>query len=62
MLPPGIGVKVVDEVAAAHNENTLFSQRCEPLANVIVEARRASFVDAELHDRNVRSWIDLAEH
>src|SRR5262245_22807908 len=61
-LAPGIGVQVMYEVAAAHDENAVVAERPELLREIVVELRRLGFVDAELNDRNVRFWIDVTQH
>ena len=41
------------EIAASDDQYTLFAQWSEALTNLVVKARRTSFVNAELHHRNV---------
>lgn len=50
---PCIGMKIVNEVAAANDEDALFSQGRETFSDFIVKPRRLSFVNAQLHHRNV---------
>jgi hypothetical protein len=44
--------KGIDGVLS-HYEDAFFALRRQPLANVVVEAGGAGFVNAELHDGNV---------
>ena len=55
-------MKVVDEVAAARNEDALFPQGRKALADFVVEGRRLGFVNAELDDRNISSRVHVAQH
>lgn len=50
------------EIAASHDQDTLFAQRSEALTNLVVKARRTSFVNAELHHRNVGLREYVAEN
>ena len=37
VAPPSIGMQIVDDVAAAENENALFAQGREAFADIVVE-------------------------
>jgi hypothetical protein len=60
--PPGIRVGIVNNVSTPRDRDALLTQRCAPLANLVVEGWRSGFVTAQLYDGNVSLWINVAEH
>ena len=62
MPSPRVGVQIVNEVAAAHDEDAFVAQRRETLADVVVKIRRLHFVDAELHHWNSGVGHHMTEH
>ena len=59
---PGIGVQVVYEVAAPHDQDLLVAQGVESFSDFIVVFRRLRLVHAELHDGYVRLREKVAQH
>src|SRR5207253_4415191 len=55
---PGIRVQTVNNVSTPRDQDALLAQRCEPLANLVVEGWRLRFVNAQLHDGNLTLWIN----
>src|SRR2546429_2047953 len=55
---PGIRVQTVNNVSTPRDRDALLAQRCEPLANLVVEGWRLRFVNAQLHDGNLTLWIN----
>ena len=55
-------MEIVNDIAAAHNQDAFFAQRGEFLADLEVEKGRLGFVNAELHDGNVGNRIHMAKH
>src|SRR5579864_5141172 len=53
MPPPSIRMQVVDDVAAADDQNSFFAQWSESLTDFIVKRRGLSLINAQLHNRNV---------
>src|SRR5687767_6247199 len=53
MLSPGIGVQVVNKIAAAYNEYTFITKGRQAFAELVMKARGFRFVYAQLYDRNV---------
>src|SRR5688572_20111371 len=62
MPPPGVGVKVVNHVSAAHDQDSLITQRRETSCGVVMKLRGLSLIDAELHHWNVRFREDVDQH
>jgi hypothetical protein len=62
VLAPCVGMQVVHEVAATHNQDSLLAQRRYALADLVVERRRLRPVDVEPHDRNARCGIHVAKN
>jgi len=55
-------MEVVDEVAAPHDEHSFLAQGRYTLPDLVVERGRLPFVDAKLHDRNVRLRVYVAQN
>src|SRR5205807_5658531 len=55
---PGIRVQTVNNFSTPLDQDALLAQRCEPLANLVVEGWRLRFVNAQLHDGNLTLWIN----
>jgi hypothetical protein len=55
-------VQIVDQIAAAHNQDTVITQWSELSTDLKVEGSRLSFVNAELNHRNIGIWIYMPQH
>jgi hypothetical protein len=55
-------MQIVDEVAAADDENALLPERCKALPDLVVERRWLSLVDAELNHWNIGVGIHVAQN
>ena len=62
MLAPRIGVEIVHEIAAADDEHALVPKWRQLPADLKMERRGLGLVDAELHDGNVGSRINVSQH
>ena len=60
--PPRIRGKIVNQVAAPHNQNAFRAQRGELPADLKMEGRRPGLVDTELHYRDISRGIGMPEH
>jgi len=62
MPPPGEGLQVVHDVAAAEHQDPFFTQRSQACAELVMEAGRLRLIEAQLHHRHVRLRVEVAEH
>src|SRR6185369_14786486 len=52
----------MNEVAAPDDQHPFITQRSESLANFIVISRRLSFINAQLHHRNISLGKDVTQN
>lgn len=55
-------MKIVNEIAAADNQDVFGTQRREPSSNFEMKNRRLRFIDAQLNHGNVGLGEYVAEH
>lgn len=61
MPAPRVGMKVVDQIPTAYDQNALFPERCKFSADFEVEQGRSCIVDAQLDDGNIGFRIHMAK-
>ena len=62
MSPPGVGVQIVDHVAAPDDEHSFITQWRKPLRRFIVKFGWLCFVNTELHHRDICLGKDMSKH
>src|SRR5882672_1034019 len=62
MTAPGIRMQVMNDVPAANQQHTFIAQRRQPFSDFAMKVRRLSFVDAQLHYRNISLRKNVTEH
>jgi hypothetical protein len=59
---PGIGMEVVNQVAAADDQYTFITKFGKSTSDFEMKYRRLCFIDAELYHRNIRLRIHMTKY